>query len=332
MASSPMASLSRLTVVTSSTRMDLAVPLELTVAELMASLIETLGPEAADEGAEAGGFVLQRAGETALDPAMTLRASQVRDGEMLHLRMQAAQMPEVAYDDVLEAVSNGVLNKSKRWAEEDTARTSSAFAALCVTFVLAACLLSGPEWLAPAGISGGLALLLVGVSVVLDRAFERHSTSLVAAGFALAAAFASGAMAVGGDNTVWEFGADQLLPASAAAVLVAAVCRVLLSRGVPGFTAMIGTGLLAVAGALAAGVLDLDIAATAAFTAGLAQGPTRAHAATKEILAHWTAGGVDEANAHTPQIAGDLFATEDLQGAMASFVEQGHGKATFTGR
>ncbi len=270
MATSPMSSLSRLTVVTSSTRMDLAVPLELTVAELMASLIETLGPEVADEGAEAGGFVLQRSGETALDPSMTLRACQVRDGEMLHLRMQASQMPEVAYDDVLEAVSDGVLTKSKRWTDDDTAWACSWFAALCVAFVLGACLLSGPSWLAPAVVSGGLALLLIGVAVVLDRAFERPSTSLVAAGFAIAAGVAAGAMALGGDETVWGFGAVQLLPAAAAAVLVAAVCRVLLSRGVPGFTATIGTGLLAVAGALAAGVADLDVAATVAFMAGIA--------------------------------------------------------------
>lgn len=270
MATSPMSSLTRLTVVTSSTRMDLAVPLELSVAELMASLIDTLGPEVADQGAEAGGFVLQRSGETALDPSMTLRAAQVLDGEMLHLRMQVGQMPEVAYDDVLEAVSDGVLTKSKRWTDDDTARASSWFAALCITFVLVACLLSGPSWVAPAALTGGLALLLVGVAVVIDRAFERPTTSLVAAGFAITAAFASGAMAVGGDERVWGFGAVQLLPAAAAAVLVAVVCRVLLSRGVPGFTATIGTGLLAVVGALAAGVADLDVAATAAFTAGVA--------------------------------------------------------------
>lgn len=270
MASSPMSSLTRLTVVTSSTRMDLAVPLELTVAELMASLVGTLGPDVADQAAAAGGFVLQRAGETALDPSMTLRAAQVRDGEMLHLRMQEGQMPEVAYDDVLEAVSDGVLTRSRRWSEADTARASSWFAALCVTFVLATCLLAGPGWAAPSAVAGGLGLLLVGVAVVLDRAFERPGTALVAASFAIAGAFAAGAMAVGGEETVWGFGADQLLPAAAAAVLVAVLCRVLLSRGVPGFTAVIGTGLLAAAGALAAGVADLDVAATAAFTAGVA--------------------------------------------------------------
>lgn len=270
MATSPMSSLTRLTVVTASTRMDLAVPLELTVAELMASLVETLGPGVADEAAAAGGFVLQRAGDTALDPSMTLRAAQVRDGEMLHLRMQVGQMPEVAYDDVLEAVSDGVLTKSRRWTDADTARACSWFAALCVGFVLVSCLLAGPSWIAPAALSGGLSLLLVGVSVVLGRAFDRDGTSLVAAGFSVAAAATAGATAFGGDLSVWEFGADQLLPAAAAAVLAATICRVLLPRGVAGFTATIGTGLLAVAGSLAAGVAGLDVAATAAFTAGLA--------------------------------------------------------------
>lgn len=270
MATSPLSSLTRLTVVTASTRMDLAVPLEITVAELMASMVDTLGPDVADQAAAAGGFVLQRTGDTPLDPAMTLRAAQVRDGETLHLRMQEGQMPEIAYDDVLEAVSDGVLTRSRRWTEDDTARACSWFAALCVGFVLVATLLAGPSWVVPASVAGGLSLLLVGVGVVLDRAFRRAGTALVAASFAIAAALASGAMAVGGEERVWGFGADQLLPGAAASVLVAALCRVLLSRGVAGFTAVIGAGLLAAAGALAAGVADLDVAATAAFTAGVA--------------------------------------------------------------
>ena len=64
----------------------------------------------------------------------------------------------------------------------------------------------------------------------------------------------------------------------------------------------------------------------------LAAGPTVAHAATKEILRELSVGGLDRANARTPEIAGALFGTEDLRGAMESFVEQGHGKARFTGR
>lgn len=71
--------------------------------------------------------------------------------------------------------------------------------------------------------------------------------------------------------------------------------------------------------------------AARAFATQLATGPTRAHAATKEILRHLAEGGLEAAHEVTPQAAGALFATADLRGAMASFVEQGHGKATFTG-
>jgi enoyl-CoA hydratase len=33
-----------------------------------------------------------------------------------------------------------------------------------------------------------------------------------------------------------------------------------------------------------------------------------------------------------PELAGDLFGTEDLQGAVRSFLEKGPGHATYTGR
>ncbi|MGM1065411.1 enoyl-CoA hydratase/isomerase family protein [Saccharothrix sp. Mg75] len=68
------------------------------------------------------------------------------------------------------------------------------------------------------------------------------------------------------------------------------------------------------------------------FTHALATGPTRAHAATKRVLAHYESGGVAEANEHITSIAAELFDTEDLRGAVRSFLADGPGKATFTGR
>ncbi|WP_281178259.1 type VII secretion integral membrane protein EccD [Nocardioides jensenii] len=265
-----MSSLCRLTVMTTSTRVDLAVPMDLTVAELLTNLLRTLGPDVADRGAAAGGFVLQRTGEAPLDPSLTLRAGQVSDGDTLHLRMRAAQMPEVAYDDVLDAVSTGVLTRSPRWTADHTARACTWGASAAIAFVLLACLLTGPGWAGPAGIAGGLSLLLLGASVALDRAYEQHGPALAAAGLSVAAAFTAGAMVVGGDHRVWSFGVTQLLPAAAAAVLVSVVCLVVLSRGVPGFSAVAGAGLLAAIGSAAAGFGDLDVQATAAFTAGVA--------------------------------------------------------------
>lgn len=68
------------------------------------------------------------------------------------------------------------------------------------------------------------------------------------------------------------------------------------------------------------------------FAATIAAGPTRAHAATKRVLAHFEHGGVPEANEHVTTIAAALFDTEDLPNAVRSFLADGPGKATFTGR
>ena len=68
------------------------------------------------------------------------------------------------------------------------------------------------------------------------------------------------------------------------------------------------------------------------FARRLASGPTRAHAATKAIVAAQVDGGVPAADRVVPQLAGDLFATEDLKGAVRSFLDEGPGRATYAGR
>jgi enoyl-CoA hydratase/carnithine racemase len=68
------------------------------------------------------------------------------------------------------------------------------------------------------------------------------------------------------------------------------------------------------------------------FAKRLADGPTKAHAATKRIVRAYLEGGVDRADEVTAEVAGSLFDTEDLQKAVASFLRDGPGKATFEGR
>ena len=67
------------------------------------------------------------------------------------------------------------------------------------------------------------------------------------------------------------------------------------------------------------------------FAKRLASGPTKAHGATKRIVRAYLEGGVDEADRVTPEVAGALFETEDLQRAVRSFLAEGPGKATFEG-
>jgi enoyl-CoA hydratase/carnithine racemase len=72
--------------------------------------------------------------------------------------------------------------------------------------------------------------------------------------------------------------------------------------------------------------------AARAFAARVAAGPTRAHAATKRIVATAVREGGRAADAVVPELSGALFATEDLRGAVASFLTEGPGKATYSGR
>jgi enoyl-CoA hydratase len=72
--------------------------------------------------------------------------------------------------------------------------------------------------------------------------------------------------------------------------------------------------------------------AARAFALALANGPTRAHAATKRIVRAQIVGGARGADALVPEVAGELFATDDLKNAVRSFLEQGPGKAVYGGR
>lgn len=69
-----------------------------------------------------------------------------------------------------------------------------------------------------------------------------------------------------------------------------------------------------------------------ALAAELAAGPTKAHAMTKHVLRRYREGGVPAADDAIRNDAGDLFATEDLQRAVKTFLDKGPGHAEFEGR
>jgi enoyl-CoA hydratase/carnithine racemase len=68
------------------------------------------------------------------------------------------------------------------------------------------------------------------------------------------------------------------------------------------------------------------------FAARLAAGPTQAHAATKRIVRAQADHGTRGADERTAQLTSHLFETEDSKNAIASFLTEGPGKASFTGK
>jgi enoyl-CoA hydratase/carnithine racemase len=72
--------------------------------------------------------------------------------------------------------------------------------------------------------------------------------------------------------------------------------------------------------------------AVRAFAQDLADGPTLAHAATKQLVRHATEAGVEQANAHVLEIVTPLFDSEDLKVAVQAFLTSGPQSASFNGR
>ena len=72
--------------------------------------------------------------------------------------------------------------------------------------------------------------------------------------------------------------------------------------------------------------------AARAYARQVAAGPTAAHAATKRLVATAVRDGVRAADDAVPAVSGALFATTDLPAAVASFLNDGAGKAAHRGR
>jgi enoyl-CoA hydratase/carnithine racemase len=78
---------------------------------------------------------------------------------------------------------------------------------------------------------------------------------------------------------------------------------------------------------------DADFeSASRAFAQKLAEGATLAHASTKEIIRAYLDGGTALADRVTPTTNAPLYATEDLRGAVKTFLTEGPRRASFRGR
>lgn len=257
----------RLSIAADGVQMDLAAPVDSLVAELAATVVAHLGQQSADRAVGDGGWMLQRLGDPPLDAASTLAQARLADGDVLYLRARRQQLPDIAYDDVLDAVASGV-SASRRWAPEHTRAALLALGALGTGTAVAALLAAGPPWAAPAGLLGVLALALLGGTALLARA--AIPAGAVTAGLlgVLAAAGAAGA-GLGADDSVSRFGAVQLLPAAAAA-LAAAVAAWAAGAGASLFVGVMFGGFLAALGAGFVEVGNASAAQSAAMVAGAA--------------------------------------------------------------
>lgn len=116
MTDSTTSALCRVTVRAPAKSIDLAVPPDVPVADLLPTLVRYAGDDLAEQGLEHGGWVLQRLGDPPFDGSASLESLGVLDGETLHLRPHTDALPEVVLDDLVEGVAQTMETQPFAWS------------------------------------------------------------------------------------------------------------------------------------------------------------------------------------------------------------------------
>ncbi|ALO11394.1 type VII secretion integral membrane protein EccD [Streptomyces gardneri] len=106
----------RVTVVAPDSRIDVALPEDIAVADVYPEILRLTG-QTQTAGTPTGYHLVRRDGSV-LDGARTLAGQQVLDGEVLSLRPFAQSLPPAVYDDVSDAVASAVTRDRHLWGDE----------------------------------------------------------------------------------------------------------------------------------------------------------------------------------------------------------------------
>ncbi|GAA4496957.1 type VII secretion integral membrane protein EccD [Actinoallomurus oryzae] len=250
MANGTAAGLCRLTVRAPSKAIDLAVPSDVPVADLLPAVLGYGGDDLGEAGLEHEGWVLQRLGEAPLDHEATLESLGLRDGDTVYLRPRTEALPEVRLDDIVDGISTTMKESPHGWSPQASRRLLRGLTLAALIGALVIIALPGGPAVQREITAGAFALLLLAGAAAASRAVGDAAAAallgamagpyLVLAGWLLP----GGALA--GPDHYRTLGA-RLLAASAAeaggAVLALAV--------VAAYTAFfVGATVFAIAGAL----------------------------------------------------------------------------------
>jgi type VII secretion integral membrane protein EccD len=246
--------LCRLTVRAPSKVIDLAVPADVPVADLLPAVLGYGGDDLFEAGLEHEGWILQRLGGAPLDQDATLDSLGLRDGETVFLRPRTEALPEVRLDDIVDGISTTMKDSPHGWSPQASRRLLRGLTLIALIGALVIIALPGAPAAQTEIAATAFALLLLAGAAAASRAVGDAGTAallgamvgpyLVLAGWLLPGGPLSG------PDQHQTFGA-RLLAASAAE----AGASVLALAVVAAYTALfVGATVFAIAGALA-GVL-----------------------------------------------------------------------------
>lgn len=261
----------RLTVAGSERRVDLALPDDVPLADLYPEVLR-LSRETLREG-EPAGFHLVRRDGSVLDPALSLAAQRVLDGELLLLRPFSQSLPAPVYDDVVEAVAAAVQRDLRRWRDGQLLFFGLASGVLLLSMTALVLWFADPVRHVTNGLPGiiatVLAVLLIALAGVRARIYDDRWAAIALGLGALPHALIAGSALLPLDAGQGP-GRMQLLTGSAAAMIAAVLLIALLPRGDAPFVsaALLGAvGMLVTFGSILTGCRPREAAAVAGVAA-----------------------------------------------------------------
>ena len=228
----------RVAVITPTARVDLAVPQDLSVADLVPVVLELA--RSPDAGT-ASGWRIGKVGHPALSPEHSLAESGVRDGDLLDLRPEQLVVPQLVFDEITD-VAAAIA------AENAGSRVQAGrVAGLLTAAVLLGAATAWTWWHGAAGgaVGAALAVTVLVTAVVVARRVREETvrTGMGVSAIGLAAGTAARAAPPGGD--AWLAAGGVLLVAGIGVALA-------VRTGVAVFTLLSATGAMLLAGAAAA--------------------------------------------------------------------------------
>jgi type VII secretion integral membrane protein EccD len=250
--------LTRVTITAAQRRVDVALPEQVPLVELLPDVLRHAGEGLADDGERHGGWLLRRTDGVALQAGQALAVQGVRDGELLHLVPARAQWPELEYDDVVEAIADGARRRGVAWSGPATRGAALTGATVLLAGGLFAVLRGAPDWRLGAVVALAVAAVLTLSGVVASRAYGDGPAGTALGGWSMPYAFVGAAMLVTTGDPVgvlapvgW-LGAPELLVGCVAALLVAVLGAAGVAAGLRVFAAGATVGLLGALTALLA--------------------------------------------------------------------------------
>jgi type VII secretion integral membrane protein EccD len=262
------AGLARITLVAPRTRIDLALPTDVPLADLLPTLLHVTGNDFAGEGAGGGAWALSRLGGAALDSSRTPAQLQVYDGELLYLRPRGDEAPMLVFDDVVDAVATATGDRTGRWRPATTRLFGLGLTVAVLLAGAVALPFAGPPRSVAAVIALSVALALLGVAVVLSRALGDSRAGVAFAATAAVYAAAGGLLVMLGDRPLGELTPAHLLITVTIVLLVTVIGALGVADAAPLF---LGIAIFSVA---------LGLTVTLALTSGGSIAATAAIVAT----------------------------------------------------